>query len=110
LRDEVTYDADAVAKQWRDRPATAEILTAVRDSLAGLATWAPEAMEQALRSLAETRGVAAGKVFQPLRVALTGLSVSPGIFDVLALLGRERSLQRIKQALVRLNGGGKDFR
>ena len=67
-------------------------------------------MEQALRSLAEARGVAAGKLFQPLRVALIGVSVSPGIFEVLTLLGRERSLQRISQALVSLNGGGKDFR
>ena len=110
LRQQISYDPDAVAKQWKDRPATAELLSAVRDRLAGLAAWHPEAMEQALRSLAETRGVAAGKLFQPLRVALTGLSVSPGIFDVLELLGRERSLHRIDQALVSLNGSVKDFR
>jgi glutamyl-tRNA synthetase len=110
FHDEIVYDQDAVAKQWKDRPATAELLSAVRERLAELAAWTPDAMEQALRSLAEARGVAAGKLFQPLRVALTGVSVSPGIFEVLALLGRERSLQRIKQALVRLNGGGKDFR
>jgi glutamyl-tRNA synthetase len=67
-------------------------------------------MEQALRSLAESRGVGAGKLFQPLRVALTGVTVSPGIFDVLALLGRERSLQRIDRAIVSMNGGGEDFR
>jgi glutamyl-tRNA synthetase len=110
FRDEIVYDQDAVAKQWKDRTATAELLAAVRERLAGLGSWTPDAMEQALRSLAEGRGVAAGKLFQPLRVALTGLSASPGIFDVLALLGRERSLQRISQALVSLNGGGKDFR
>jgi glutamyl-tRNA synthetase len=110
FRDEITYDPDAVAKQWKDRPATAELLRAVRDRLSELSAWAPDAMEQALRSLAEARGVGAGKLFQPLRVALTGLAASPGIFDVLALLGRERSLQRISQALVRLNGGGQDFR
>jgi glutamyl-tRNA synthetase len=110
FREEIVYDQDAVAKQWKDRPATAELLTAVRERLAELASWTPDAMEQALRALAQGRGVAAGKLFQPLRVALTGLSVSPGIFDVLALLGRERSLQRISQALVRLNGVGKDFR
>jgi glutamyl-tRNA synthetase len=110
FREEIVYDQDAVAKQWKDRPATAELLAAVRERLAELASWTPDAMEQALRALAEVRGVAAGKLFQPLRVALTGLSVSPGIFDVLSLLGRERSLQRISQALVRLNGGGKDFR
>jgi glutamyl-tRNA synthetase len=110
FREEIVYDQEAVAKQWKDRPATADMLVAVRERLAELPTWTPDAMEQALRSLAETRGVAAGKLFQPLRVALTGLSVSPGIFDVLALLGRERSLQRISQALVRLNGGAKNSR
>jgi glutamyl-tRNA synthetase len=110
FRDEIMYDQDAVAKQWKDRPATAELLGAVRERLAELRSWTPDAMEQALRSLAEGRGVAAGKLLQPLRVALTGVSVSPGIFDVLTLLGRERSLQRISQALVSLNGSGKDFR
>jgi glutamyl-tRNA synthetase len=110
FRDEIVYDQDAVAKQWKDRPATAALLGAVRERLAELASWTPDAMEQALRALAEVRGVSAGKLFQPLRVALIGLSASPGIFDVLSLLGRERSLQRISQALVRLNGGGDDFR
>jgi glutamyl-tRNA synthetase len=110
FREEITYDPDAVAKQWKDRKATVEILTAVRDRLVGLDDWTPEALDASLRSLAEARGLAAGKLFQPLRVALTGVSVSPGIFDVLALLGRERSLQRIEQALVSLHGGVKDFR
>jgi glutamyl-tRNA synthetase len=110
FQDEIVYDQDAVAKQWKDRSATAELLTAVRERLADLASWTPDAIEQSLRAFAEGRSVAPGKIFQPLRVALTGLSVSPGIFDVLSLLGRERSLQRISQALVRLNGGGKDFR
>jgi glutamyl-tRNA synthetase len=107
---EIEYDPDAVAKQWKDRPATAELLSAVRERLAELPSWTPEVMEQALRSLAESRGIGAGKLFQPLRVALIGLTVSPGIFDVLALLGRERSLQRIDKALVSLEGGVKDFR
>jgi glutamyl-tRNA synthetase len=56
-------------------------------------------MEEALRKQAEQRGVGAGKLFQPLRVALTGLSVSAGIFDVLALLGRDRALARIDDAV-----------
>ena len=110
FREEVVYDPDAVAKQWKDRPVTAELLVAVRDRLAAAATWTSAALEQTLRSLAESRGVGAGKLFQPLRVALTGVTVSPGIFDVLVLLGRERSLQRIDRALVSLNGAGKDFR
>jgi glutamyl-tRNA synthetase len=61
-------------------------------------------MEEALRALAERLGLGekAGKIFQPLRVALTGLGVSPGIFDVLLMLGRERALARIDAAVARL--------
>ncbi|HVZ77583.1 MAG TPA: glutamate--tRNA ligase [Gemmatimonadaceae bacterium] len=102
LRDTVDYDPDAVAKQWKDAMATAEVLRQTREALAALPAWNADAMEPALRTLAESRGVAAGKIFQPLRVALTGLSVSPGIFDVLVLLGRERSLARLDAALAML--------
>jgi glutamyl-tRNA synthetase len=105
FRDDIAYDPDAVAKQWKDRPATVQLLAAVRERLSALPSWTPEMMEPALRSLAESRGVGAGKLFQPLRVALTGVTVSPGIFDVLALLGRERSLQRIDRAVGSLDGG-----
>jgi glutamyl-tRNA synthetase len=55
-------------------------------------------MERALRELAEERGVAAGKVFQPLRVALTGMSASPGIFEVLVMMGRTLALRRLDSA------------
>jgi glutamyl-tRNA synthetase len=98
------YDADAVAKQWKDRPATATVLRGVRDTLASLTVWEAAAMEDALRTIAEQLGFAekAGKIFQPLRVALTGQGASPGIFEVLMLLGRERSLARIDAALVLL--------
>jgi glutamyl-tRNA synthetase len=74
-----------------------------RNSLAVVERWESAAMEESLRSLAEQLGVAAGKIFQPLRVALTGLAASPGIFDVLVILGRERSLSRIDDALARLD-------
>ncbi|MBI3790940.1 MAG: glutamate--tRNA ligase [Gemmatimonadetes bacterium] len=99
LREAISYDADAVAKQWKDRAATRELLAATREVIAALATWTPEAMEGALRTLAESRGIQAGKIFQPLRVALTGLGVSPGIFEVLELLGQPRAVARIDAAL-----------
>lgn len=102
IRRDIDYDPDAVAKQWKDAAATSDVLTATRDALASLERWEPAAMEERLRALGEQRGVAAGKIFQPLRVALTGLSVSPGIFDVLDMLGRERSLERLSAALTRL--------
>ncbi len=99
FRDAIEYDADAVAKHWKDPNATARLLAAARAALAELPTWDPPRMEEALRALAEREGVGAGRLLQPLRVALTGLAASPGIFDVLALLGRARALRRIDAAL-----------
>jgi glutamyl-tRNA synthetase len=102
----VQYDADAVAKQWKDKAATSETLRATHDALAGLRDWTLESTENALRAMAESRGMSSGKVFQPLRVALTGVAASPGIFDVLVLLGREGSLGRIDAAVRRLGATG----
>jgi len=95
---EIEYDAEAVAKHWKDAAGAADILQAVRDRLADC-TWTAEAMEEALRALAEQRSVGSGKVFQPLRVALVGQLASPGIFDVLLVLGRERSLARLSASI-----------
>jgi len=99
LAEHVSYDPDAVAKHWKDRAATVELLSNVRNTLTSLNTWEPHKIEDGLRAQAEHRGIGAGKMFQPLRVALTGLTVSAGIFDVLMLLGRERSLERIDDAV-----------
>jgi glutamyl-tRNA synthetase len=95
----ITYDPDAVAKQWKDRAATVTILTAAAEALRAVSPWSADRLEFALRTVAESQGLAAGKIFQPLRVALTGLSVSPGIFDVLMVLGRETALSRIATAI-----------
>lgn len=78
-------------------------LAATRDFLAGLddSAWRPERLEQELRSLAESRGVGPGKIFQPIRVALTGTTVSEGIHILLDVVGREESLARIDAALRR---------
>ena len=97
LREEIEYDPEAVAKQWKNPQETGDLLAATRERLADTA-WEPPAMEEALRALAEEKGVSGGRIFQPLRVALTGLTVSPGIFDVLVMLGRDRSLQRLDAA------------
>ncbi|MEP6990684.1 MAG: glutamate--tRNA ligase [bacterium] len=104
FREVVTFDADAVAKQWKDRAASAEILGGVRAALADVTTWDAAAMEASLRALAQRLGLGdkAGKIFQPLRVALTGQTASPGIFDVLELLGRERAIARVDSALSEL--------
>jgi glutamyl-tRNA synthetase len=64
-----------------------------------VSVWTPESLEESLRALATERGVAAGKIFQPLRVALTGLAVSPGIFEVLIAMGPDLTAKRLRDAL-----------
>lgn len=103
LRDPVEYDEDAVAKLWlKDAAAADALLAGARAALEALPAWEPAALEQALRQEAERQGVGAGKLFQPLRVALTGVTATPGMFDVLDLLGRDRSLARIDAARAHL--------
>ncbi len=65
-------------------------------ALAGTSDWSAGALEAAVRTLAEENGLKLGKVAQPLRAALTGRSVSPPVFDVMAVLGRDEALARIK--------------
>ena len=94
-----SYDAKAARRAWyRDPGGASEILARVRTEIATVG-WGAETLEQSLRGLAGDLGVGAGKVFQPLRLALTGLPASPGIFDVLLILGRERCLRRIGRAI-----------
>jgi glutamyl-tRNA synthetase len=102
FRETVEYDPDAVVKQWRDAKAAAEILAAARERLGALPSWDMASMEEALRKLAEELGISGGKIFQPLRVALVGLTVSPGIFEVLHYVGREWSLARLDAAVAYL--------
>ena len=75
------------------------LLASLFGILESLSEWTMESLESALRDAAESQGLGLGKVAQPLRSALTGRAISPGIFDVLFLLGREEALHRIKAAL-----------
>ncbi len=77
-----------------------EALAAARAALADVPEpWTPDAVETALRGAVERSGLKAKQVFQPLRVALTGTTVSPGIFETVALLGRAEVLARLDAAL-----------
>jgi glutamyl-tRNA synthetase len=104
LSRDVSYDADAVRKHWKD-PHVRARLAALRVNLAGVTEWTPAVLEERLRATAEQLGVPAGKLIHPLRVALLGVAVGPGIFDVLAALGRELSLHRIDTAMATLADG-----
>jgi glutamyl-tRNA synthetase len=104
LADEVEVDPRAEARHWRKDPELARgHLQALRAALQGAGSWSEEALETVVRGVAEARGVGAGKVIHPLRVALTGQEASPGIFEVLEVLGRDRSLARINAALRHLD-------
>jgi glutamyl-tRNA synthetase len=114
VTDPIEYDEDAVAKYWKDAPETAQRLTRLRTGYAALGSWDEASLEAELRAVADELGVGAGKLIHPVRVALTGFAVSPGIFEVLALMGRERTLSRLARAAERLGaardgeaGGGK---
>ena len=87
-------DMDEKAEALLERSAR-DLLALVHDRLSRAAEWTAEATEQAVREVAEAEGVKLGQVAQPLRAALTGRATSPGIFDVLMLLGREESLARV---------------
>ncbi len=102
LAERVEYDEEAVAKHWKDAAQTAARLQAVRDALATLEPWTAEAIEGALRGVAQSAEVGLGKVAQPLRVALTGSAASPGIDQVVTVMGRPRVLARIDAARERL--------
>jgi glutamyl-tRNA synthetase len=71
--------------------------------LSKLDDWSHDSTEQAVRSVAEVKNVKLGKLAQPLRAALTGRTTSPGIFDVLLLLGKGESLDRIADQMVEPN-------
>jgi glutamyl-tRNA synthetase len=91
-------------KAWEKvmRDGAGDTLAAVRDELAALETFDRDAVEAALRGLVERLGVKPKVIFQPLRVAIAGSTISPGIFESVAALGREETLARTDTALERL--------
>jgi len=84
-------------------PAALERLACLLPALASLPVWDEAILEQAVRSCAEALGIKLGEIAQPLRAALTGSDASPGIFEVMVVLGREEVLGRIEDAAVAAN-------
>ena len=76
-----------------------EVLRALLQPLEALQEWSAPEIEAVIREFADKSGLKLGKVAQPLRAALTGRTTSPGIFDVLVVLGREESLARIRDRI-----------
>jgi glutamyl-tRNA synthetase len=102
--DEVALDADTlVPKRW-DAATTREGLTAARATIetVGEVTFEADELEPPLRELAGARGWKAGDLFMAIRVAVTGRTATPPLFDTLVALGRDRVLHRLERAIVLL--------
>jgi glutamyl-tRNA synthetase len=99
FRDEVSpRPEDLVAKKLTPAESAAAARRAY-DILAAVPAFTHEAAEQPLRDLAEELGLNAGQLFGILRVAVTGQTVSPPLFESMTIIGREKSLQRIQNAI-----------
>lgn len=98
--DQVAYDEAAFAKRMGSGEAV-ELLGEFRPVLAAAEPFEPAALEQTLQAFVAQRAVQHGQIVHPLRLALTGSTVGFGLFDTLAILGRERSLARIDRALAK---------
>jgi glutamyl-tRNA synthetase len=101
LQDDVEYEEDAVKKYVKE-DSVAERMRQLRDALATVDRFDVASTEQALRALADHLGVGAAKLIHPFRLALTGRGASPPIFDVVALLGKPRTLQRLDRFITRI--------
>jgi glutamyl-tRNA synthetase len=99
--DALTYDPDAVKKRLRKDGVT-DLLSGLDELLAATAPFDVPALEKAVHDFAESRGLGMGNVVNPLRVAVTGQGVGPGLYDCLAILGRESCRKRIAQTLAML--------
>ena len=98
--DAIEYDDKAVSKVLLKGDALV-VLRDLEGELADCEDWSASAIEQTIKAFAETRGLGMGKVAQPLRVAVSGGTVSPPIGDTLAILGKESTLARVRNCIGR---------
>jgi glutamyl-tRNA synthetase len=101
LTDQFAMDPKATAKHLN--AAALPALTDLADELAALSGWDATTLETTFRSVVERHQIGLGKLAQPVRVAVTGGTVSPGIFEVLDVLGRDRSLARLTAGIARID-------
>ena len=105
-RDErfVTRDEKAQKEIAKDPTGYRASLAASVIALKNAPDWSPASLEKVLRDLAEERNVAAGKIFQPIRIALTGGTVSEPVNELLSVVGKEAALRRLEAASLILGG------
>jgi glutamyl-tRNA synthetase len=102
FRETVAYDRKAADKFLT--PENAELFKLVADRLSGMEGFTEEGIEKVFAEILEETGLKLGKLAQPVRVALTGGTVSPGIFETMEALGREKTIARLRAAEAHIKG------
>ena len=90
------YDPKGVSKNFK--PETADLLRNVADKFENIPEWTVRALEEIVRQLSEELGIGAGKIIHPIRLAVSGLTGGPGLFEMLEIIGKERVLARMRKA------------
>ena len=97
FEDPTAYDEGAVKKRWKE--GSAALLSAYADGLEAASVFDAEQAEKMLRALAEERGVGAGHIIHPVRLAVSGVCGGPSLFDMMEVLGGEACVRRIRKAV-----------
>jgi len=98
--DQLAYDEAAFDKRIRQPAEAKDLLKKYRDALSAVEPFTPESLESFLHQFVEREKIATAQIIHALRLALTGKTVGFGLFDILSILGKDRSLSRIDRALV----------
>lgn len=105
-RDLGGYDEKGYRKHFTG-PAVADLLEEAASALDAMdGEFTPASVEEVYRRLIEERGISSGQLIHPTRLAVTGRTIGPGLFDVLALLGKKRSVERIRRAATEIRKAG----
>jgi glutamyl-tRNA synthetase len=102
LQEEVGYQSEAVKKFFS--PQVVPLLEALTGPLSSLSQWDHTTLEATFGELIAQTGATMKQIAQPLRLALTGKTASPGLFEVMEAMGKERTLNRLNQALNYIKG------
>jgi glutamyl-tRNA synthetase len=103
FQDDIAYDSDAAKKFL-----TTEALPALKSlaaRLEALEDFTEQRLEETFKAVMAETGLKLGKIAQPVRVALSGRAASPGIFEIAAVIGKQRTLARLRQAIGRIENG-----
>lgn len=104
--DKLVYDEKAFEKRLAKSPEAVQFLAAFAERLGAIEPFEPAVIEESLKALLEERGMKIGDVIHALRVAVTGKAVGFGMFETMAILGRESCKKRIEQALTKIQASG----